>query len=71
MGMGFVGMDGAGVNAELDAFNAFALLPFEMHVEVADLQFGEFPFEGGRVDSEIAQGPHGHVAANTGRTVEK
>ncbi|MDB6154918.1 MAG: hypothetical protein JWL90_3371 [Chthoniobacteraceae bacterium] len=64
-------MGRAGVNAKLDPFNALALLALEMHVEIADLQFGKFPLKSRRFDSQIAQGSHGHVAADTGKAVEK
>ncbi|MDB6173251.1 MAG: hypothetical protein JWL59_2562 [Chthoniobacteraceae bacterium] len=66
-----MGMGRTGMNAELDSFDALALLALEMHVEIADLQFGEFPLKSGRFDSQVAQGSHGHVAADTGKAVEK
>ncbi len=57
MPVGFVlivRVNGAGMDGELDALDSFALFPLKMHVEIADLQLGKFPLEGGGVDAKIA-----------------
>jgi hypothetical protein len=59
------------VDAELHTLDALALLPLEVHVEVADVHFGELPLERGGLHTEVAQGADGHVAADAGKTVEK
>jgi hypothetical protein len=65
----FVAMGRAFVDAKFDPFNGFALLAFEVHVEIAEVELGEFPLEGGRFDPQIAQCTDGHVAADAGNTV--
>ena len=70
VGFGLVGVGGAFVDGEgyaLDVLTDFAL---PVGVEVADLELGQFPFEGGGFDAEVAQGPDGHVAADAGEAVE-
>ena len=59
------------VDAEFHAFNRLPLLAVEVHVESANLQFGEFPLEGGGFDAEITERPNGHDAADAGNAVEK
>lgn len=59
------------VDAEFDASNGLPLLALEVHVEIAQSQLGEFPFEGGGLDAEVAQRANGHVAADAGYAVEK
>ena len=61
----------SGVDAEFHAFDFLTLAPLEVHVERPDVELGEFPLEGGRLDAQITQGTHGHVAADAGETVEK
>jgi len=59
------------VNAELDPLDGLALFALEVHVKVADLQFGELPFKGGGFDAEVAESADSHVAADAGKTIEK
>ena len=59
------------VDAEGHALHVQPLLPLEMHVKIADLQFGELPLEEGRLDAEIAERADGHVAADAGKTIEE
>ena len=66
-----VGMRGPLVDAEFDPLDGLAFLPLEVHVEVADLQFGEFPLQGGRFDPKVAKSADGHVAADAREAVEK
>ena len=42
-----------------------------MHVEVAEIEFGEFPFQDGGFDTEIDEGADGHVSADAGEAVEE
>ena len=65
-----VGVGGAFVDAEFDAFDGLAQLALEVHVEVADIKLREFPFEGGGFYAEVGEGAYGHVAADAGEAVE-
>jgi len=65
----FVVMGRAFVDAKFDPFDGFALLALEVHVEIAQVELGEFPLEGGRLDAQIAQCTNGHVAADARDTV--
>jgi hypothetical protein len=65
-------MNCAFMDAKLYAFDFLPFLAVEMHVEIADIQFGEFPFQRGWFDSQVAESAHGHVTADSCRgTVEK
>ena len=64
-----MGVRGPFVDAELDPLDGLPLLPLEVHVEVPDLQLGEFPLQGGRFDPKVAKGADGHVAADAGEAV--
>jgi hypothetical protein len=59
------------VNTELGAFDVHSFGAFEMHVELAEFEFGELPFERRRFHAEVAEGADGHIAADAGKTVEK
>ena len=59
------------MNAKSNAFDGLALLALEVHVEIAQVELGEFPLKGGRFDAEIAKRPNGHIAADAGNAVEK
>jgi hypothetical protein len=59
------------VDAELHAFHLLPLLPLEVHVEIAEIELGEFPFEGRWFYTEIDEGADGHVAGDAGKAVEK
>jgi hypothetical protein len=59
-----VGVDSAPVNAEFHAFDLLAFGAFEVHVEIAQVELGKLPFESGRLDSQVAQSTHGHIAAD-------
>jgi hypothetical protein len=61
----------ARVDAEVDSFDTFPMLPIEVHVEVSDLQLGELPLECRGFDAEVAEGADGHIAADAGGTVEE
>jgi len=78
-GLGYLGamivvtrfdMGGPFMNAEFHSFDFAPLLPVEMHVKIPQVQFGEFPFQGGRFDAEVAESPNGHVTADAGEAVE-
>ena len=48
-----VGVRRAFVNAELHPFHLLPLLAVEVHMEIAEVELGELPFEGGGLDAEI------------------
>jgi hypothetical protein len=58
------------MNTERDALHIEPVLPFEVHVKVADLELAQLPLERRRLHAEVAQSAHGHVAADAGETVE-
>jgi hypothetical protein len=60
----FMGVGGPFVDAEFHPFDGVAFLPFEVHVKIANLQLGEFPFKGGWLDAEVTKSADGHVAAD-------
>ena len=64
-------MHRSGMNAEFDALNALPFLSLEVHVKVADIELGELPFQGRRLDSQVTERADGHVAADTRRTIKK
>jgi len=59
------------VDGKPHSFHALPFLPLEVHVKISDVQLREFPFQGGRFDTEIAQRADGHVTADPGETIEK
>lgn len=59
------------VDAELHTFDLLPLGAVEVHMEVADLQLGQFPFQSGGFHTEVAQCADHHVAADSGEAVEK
>jgi hypothetical protein len=59
------------VDGEADAGDVFPFLALEMHVEVAEIELGEFPFQNGGFDTEIDEGADGHVSADAGEAVEE
>ena len=59
------------MDAEVDSLHTLPMLPFEVHVEVADIEFGEFPLQCRRFDAEVAECADGHIAADAGGTVEE
>jgi hypothetical protein len=72
--MGFilvVRMGGPFVDAKLHPLHCLAFLPVEVHVEVADIELGEFPLKRGGFDAEIDERADRHVAADAGETIEE
>ena len=66
-----VRVDRSPMDAELHSFDVLPLVPLEVHVEIPDLHFGQLPLESGRLDPEIAQCTHGHIAADARETIKK
>jgi len=66
-----VGVRRAFVNAELHPFHLLPLLAVEVHMEIAEVELGELPFEGGGLDAEIDQSADGHVAGDARKTIEE
>ena len=66
-----MGMHRPGMDAKMDSLHTLPMLPIEVHVEVSDIELGEFPFQSRRFDAEIAQRADGHIAADAGGTVEE
>src|SRR5438045_989157 len=64
------GMRRAFMHAEFHPFDVLSLLPLEVHVEVADVELRQLPFERRRFDAEIAKRTDRHVAANARKAVE-
>jgi hypothetical protein len=62
---------GAFVDTEFHALDLLPLFAVEVHVEIAEIELGELPFEGGRFDTEINEGANGHVAGDAGKAVEE
>ena len=46
-------------------------LALEVHVEIAECEFRQLPFEGGGFHAEIDERADGHVAADAGEAVEE
>jgi hypothetical protein len=61
----------AGMNAEFDPFDLPLLPAFEVHVEIAEVELGQFPLERGRIDAQVAQRADSHVAADARGTIEE
>lgn len=59
------------VDAEFHTLHLLPLLAVEVHVEIAEIELRELPFESGRLDTEVDEGAHGHVAGDPGKTVEE
>lgn len=59
------------VNAELHPFHLLPLLAVEVHMEIAEVELGELPFEGGGLDAEIDQSADGHIAGDARETIEE
>jgi hypothetical protein len=59
------------VDAKLHALDVLPLLPVEVHVEVADIELRQLPFERGRLDAEIDERANGHIAGDAGKAVEE
>ena len=59
------------VDAELHALDALPLLALEVHVEVAEVELRQLPFERGGLHAEVAQRTDSHVAADAGDAVEE
>ena len=59
------------VDAELHAFHLLPLLALEVHVEIAEVELRELPFESRGFHAEIDEGAHGHVAGDAGKAIEE
>jgi hypothetical protein len=67
--MGSVGF--AFVDLEVDGGDGHALDFLDVEVEgVGEVEFPEFPFEGGGFETEVDEGTEEHVAAESGETIE-
>jgi hypothetical protein len=60
---------GAAVDVELHALDVLPLRAVEVHVEVADGQLAQLPFERARLHTEVHERADGHVAADSGNAV--
>jgi fructose-bisphosphate aldolase class II len=58
------------VDIEFYARDPAARLALKMQVAILKVQFGEFPFESGRGDSQISQCTHRHVATDPRKAVQ-
>jgi hypothetical protein len=59
------------VDAKFHALDLLPLLAGEVHVEVAEVELRQLPFERGRFHTEIDQRADGHVAADPGEAIEE
>ena len=59
------------VDAKFHALDLLPLLAVEVHVEVAEVELRQLPFERGRFHAEIDQRADGHVAADPGEAIEE
>jgi len=66
-----VGMRLAFVDAKFHPFHFLPLLPVEVHVKIANVELGKLPLERGRLNAEIDESADGHVAADSGKTIEE
>ena len=66
-----VRVGGPFVNAKLHAFDLLPLFALEVHVEIAEIELRELPFESGGFDAEINEGAHGHITGDAGKAVEE
>ena len=69
----FVSMFGvrrAFVDVEFYTLDVLPLCAVVMHVEVAEIEFAQFPFESAGEDAEIDERADHHVAADSGNAVE-
>ena len=70
---GFVSMPavrGTLVDVEFHPLDVFPLRAVTVHVEIAEIQLAQFPFEGAGQDAEIDERADHHVAADSGNAVE-
>jgi len=58
------------MDAELNSLDALSLLSLEVHMKIAECEFGELPLESRRFDAEIDQGADRHVAADARCAIE-
>jgi hypothetical protein len=58
------------VDAEMDSFDLLPLRAVEVHVEISEVQLGEFPLQCGRLHAEIAKRADKHVAADSREAVK-
>jgi hypothetical protein len=65
-----VGMGGAFMDGKLHPLDILPHLALPMGVEIADLEFAQFPLEGGGFHPQVAQGADGHIATDAGETIE-
>jgi len=64
-------MRGTFVDIELDAAHMLTGFAFKMHVKIANIELRQFPFKRRRLDAEIGESPHGHIAADARKTIKK
>lgn len=65
----FMRVHRAFVDAEFDSLDVLPLLALEVHVEIAKFELGKLPLQRARLHPEVAQRPHGHVAADAGGAI--
>jgi hypothetical protein len=65
-----MGMRRPFVDGKFHPLDVLARLPLPMSVEIANVEFAQFPLERGRFHPQVAQGADGHIAADAGETIE-
>jgi hypothetical protein len=63
--MGFAAMD-----VELHALDVLTLRAVEVHVEVAEIEFSDFPLQCAGFHPEVNESAHRHVAADSRNAVQ-
>ena len=58
------------VDTKFHTFDVFPLVAIDMHMEIAYVEFRQFPFQRRRFHPEIAECADSHVAADSRKTIE-
>ena len=66
-----VHMHSTAVNGKPHPLDVLPFSPLKVHVEIADLQLAQLPFEGGRLHPQVAQRAYHHIAGDAGEAVEE
>jgi len=65
-----VAMRSRSVDVEFHALDVLPLGAVGVHVEFAEVQLSQLPFECARLHAEVDEGAHHHVAADAGNAVQ-
>jgi hypothetical protein len=65
-----VGVSRPFMDGKFHSLDILPHLPLPVRVEIADLKLAQFPFKCRGFHPQVAQGAHGHIAADAGETIE-